>query len=99
VLFHPVALHGGADGQADLVGAGERAVRDAVGDCVQGAFGGAEQLAALAGALGGDERVATDDQPLARVVLRCGDLGRVLLVKQRQLQRPDGDELVDLRRL
>ena len=45
----------------------------------------------------GDERVAADDQPLARVV-HAGDLGEVLLVKERELQLAVVDELRDLRR-
>ena len=61
-------------------------------------FGRFQQLLALAGALGGDQRVAANDQPLTGVVLG-GDLGEVLLVKERELQHAVADELLDLRRL
>ena len=58
-------------------------------------FGGGEQVLALAGALGGQHRVAAGDQPLAGEVRR-GDLGQVLLAEQGQLQRPVlGHELLD----
>ena len=40
-----------------------------------------EQVLALAGAVGGQHRVAAGDQPLAGEV-RAGDLGQVLLVEQ-----------------
>jgi hypothetical protein len=55
-------------------------------DREQVAFGGGEQLAALAGTLRGQRRLAANDQALAGVV-GAGDLGKVALVKQRQLQR------------
>ena len=59
---------------------------------------GGEQLLALAGALGGDERVAADDQALVRVVVG-GDLGQVLLVEERELQVAVFHQLLHLRRL
>ena len=40
-----------------------------------------QQVFALAGALGGEHRVAAGDQPLAGEV-RAGDLGQVLLIEQ-----------------
>jgi hypothetical protein len=45
----------------------------------------ASRSLALAGPLGGQDRVAAGDQPLAGVV-RGADLGEVLLIEQRQLQ-------------
>lgn len=65
VLFHPEALDRGADGQPDAAGVGERAALDARADRGELGLGGGEQLFAFAGAFGGDERVAADDQPLA----------------------------------
>jgi hypothetical protein len=55
-------------------------------------------ILALAGALGCDERVTAHDQALARIVLAF-DLGEVLLVKERELQRAVPGQLLDLRRL
>jgi hypothetical protein len=49
-------------------------------------LGGGEQLAAGAGTVGGQDRVAAGDQPLAGVV-RAGDLGEVLLVEEAELER------------
>src|SRR6266568_8915688 len=49
-------------------------------------LGGGQQVLALAGPLGGQQRVAAGDQPLAQVV-RAGDLGQVLLIEQGHLQR------------
>jgi hypothetical protein len=54
-----------------------------------------QQLGAFAGALVGQRGVVAAHQPLAGVV-RMGDLEQVLLVKQRQLQRPSFDEGLDL---
>ena len=71
---------------ADLVRVLEPPGRDLGGDLAQVGLGGGQQVLALAGALGGQDRVAAGDQPLAGVV-RAGDLGQVLLVEQRQLQR------------
>src|SRR5215471_9759388 len=56
-------------------------------DRLQVAFGGLKQFAAFACALGGQRRVAADDQPLAGEI-GADDLGQVALVEQRQLQRP-----------
>ena len=46
---------------------------------------GGQQVLMLAGAVGGQHRVAAGDQPLAGEIRR-GDLGQVLLIEQRQLQ-------------
>ncbi len=54
VLFDAVALQGRADREADLVGAGQGAARDALGDLLKVALGRGQQLFALARALGGD---------------------------------------------
>ncbi len=96
VLLDSVALQRGPDLKADLIGAGKRAALHTRGDLRKAALGRGQQLLALARPVGGDERVAAHDQPLARIVL-SGDLGQVVLIKQRQLQRPVLDQLADLR--
>jgi hypothetical protein len=84
-----------AHGDPDRPGAGESARGDASGDWGQELFGGGQQGRALAGAVGGQDRVAASDQPLSGVV-RAGDFGQVLLVEQAHLQRPAiGHELFD----
>jgi hypothetical protein len=50
-------------------------------------LGGIDQLAAFAGPLLCQGGVAAADQPLPGIV-RVADLGQVLLIEQRQLQRP-----------
>jgi len=58
-------------------------------------LGGGEEFGAGAGPVGGQDRVAAGDQPLAGEVRR-GDLGQVLLIEQGQLERPVvGHELLD----
>ena len=58
-------------------------------------LGGGEQVLAGAGAVGGQHRVAAGDQPLAGEV-GGGDLGEVLLIEQRHLQRAAvGHQLAD----
>ena len=60
-------------------------------------LGGGQQVLALAGALGGQHRVAAGDQPLAGKVRR-GHLGRVLLIEEAELQRAVvGHQLADRR--
>ena len=54
---------------------------------VQLGLGGGQQLAALAGPLGFEERVVAGDEPLPGVV-RGGDLGHVGLVEQGGLDEP-----------
>ncbi len=98
VLLDPVALERGPDRQADLVGAVQRAALHALGDLLKAALGRGQKLLALARPVGGHERVAAHDQPLARILLG-GDLGQVVLIEQRELQRPLFDQLSDLRRL
>ena len=58
-------------------------------------LGGRQQLVAFAGALVGQGRVVAAHQPLAGIV-RVADLEQVLLIEQRQLQRPVLDEGLDL---
>ena len=58
-------------------------------------LGGGEQFLAGAGAVGGQDRVAAGDQPLAGEVRR-GDLGEVLLVEEAELEGAVvGHELAD----
>ena len=58
-------------------------------------LGGGQQVVAGAGPVGGQDRVAAGDQPLAGEVLG-GDLGQVLLVEQGQLERAVvGHQLAD----
>ena len=58
----------------------------------------AGQIVALAAPLGSDERVAADDEALARVV-GAFDLAQVLLVEERELQCALLDQPLHLRRL
>jgi hypothetical protein len=81
-----VALDDLADGQPDRAGVVEGAALHARSDRCELGLGGGKQRLALARALGGDERVAADDQPLAGELIG-GDLGQVDLVKAgRRLQ-------------
>ncbi len=57
----------------------------------------ASSASSLARALGREQRVAADDQPLARTELGRGDLGQVPLVEDRQLQVAAGSEPADRR--
>jgi len=85
------------DADADLVRVLDPALAELVFDLGQEGVGGGQQILALAGALGGQQRVPAGDQPLAGVI-RAGDLGQVLLVEQRHLQRAaGGGELADRR--
>jgi hypothetical protein len=83
---------------ADLRCSGERAGVDPRFDRREGGLGRGEEILPFARPLGRDERVATDDQAFARVV-GAFDLGQVLLVEERQLQRALLDQLSHLRRL
>ena len=84
-----------ADLDADRPGAGQPAGLDPGDDRGEQLLGGGQQVLARAGAVGGQDRVAAGDQPLAGVV-RAGDLGQVLLIEQGQLQRAVvGHELAD----
>ena len=58
---------------------------------------GRQRRLALAGTLGGEQRIAADDEPLARVEVGRGDLGEVPFVEDRQLQVASGGQLADLR--
>ncbi len=63
-----------AGGEADRVRAAQPPGRHAGGEGGEQLLGGGQQVGALAGALGGQHRVAAGDQPLAGEV-RGGDLG------------------------
>ena len=76
-----------ADLDADLVGVVQPARLDRRPDFAQFFLGGGQQGFALGGALGGQRGIAAADQPLAGVS-GVGDLGEVLLIEQRHLQRP-----------
>ena len=75
-----------ADLDSDRPGASEPSSLDAGDDRGQQLLGRLEQVLALAGAVGGQHRVAAGDQPLAWEV-RAGDLGQVLLVEEAELER------------
>ena len=64
-----------ADCDADLVGAGQGSLADALGDVGQFLLGRLQEVLAFAGAFGGQRRVAAGDQPFAGVV-GVGDLGK-----------------------
>jgi hypothetical protein len=85
VLFDAEALDHLPDGQPDRAGVVQRPAPDAFGDRLKLCLGRGQQRLALARALGGDERVAADDQPLAGELVGL-DLGQVDLVKQRRLK-------------
>src|SRR5579859_5312653 len=70
-----------ARAMASLPRSGRRARRVAAAILASSAPGGCQQLAALAGPLGRQERVVAGDQPLTGVI-RGGDLGHVGLVEQ-----------------
>src|SRR4051812_6425539 len=99
VLFDAVALERRADREPDLVGARERGALDTLADFGETALGRLKQLGAFALSLGGDQRVAADDEAFTGILLGRLDLGQVLLVKERQLQIAVLDQLLDLRRL
>ena len=82
VLGDLAAAEHGADRQADLGGAAQwlAGAPNAGLDGDQLLLGGVEQLATLAGALGGKRRIAADDQPFAGIV-RAGDLGEIAIVE------------------
>jgi hypothetical protein len=69
---------------ADLVCAGEFPGIHRLFDFRQVLGGCCEQLLALAGPLGGQDRVAAADEPFTRVI-GVGDLGEVVLVEQAPL--------------
>ncbi len=84
-----------ADLDPDRPGAGEFPGRHAGEDGGQQLPGGGQQVLPLAGPVGGQDRIAAGDQPLAGKVGR-GDLGEVLLIEQGQLEGPVvGHELFD----
>ena len=66
-------------------------------DLVQLALGGGEQVQALAGPLGCQQRVAAHDEALAGVEFGRGDLGQILLVEEGELQGSAVDQLADRR--
>ncbi len=89
----PVGVHG------DALRALKRPVLALRGpdDQIELGLRGRQQRLALAGPLGGQQRVAADHQPLARVEFRCGDLDQIPLVEDRQLQVAAGRKLADRR--
>ncbi len=84
--------------QGDLVLAAQWSVGAAggFGDGLQLGFGGRQKLGAFAGAFLGQGGVVAAHQSLAGIV-GVGDLEEVLLIEQRQLQRPGLDQGRDLR--
>ena len=84
-----------ADLDADRPGAGELAGADPREEGGEEFLGGGQQVLALAGAVGGQDRVAAGDQPLAGEVIG-GDLREVLLIEEAELERAVvGHELLD----
>ena len=84
-----------ADLDPDGPGAGKPAGGHAGDDGGEQFLGGGEQVFAVAGAVGGQDRVAAGDQPLAGEVIG-GDLGEILLIEETELQRAVvGHELFD----
>ena len=82
---------------ADRRGAGQPAGLDAGDEGGEQLLGRGQQVLPLAGAVGGQHRVAAGDQPLAGVVTG-GDLGQVLLIEEAELERPVlGHQLLDRR--
>src|SRR5262249_58955012 len=79
-----------ADRERDPGLASKRALLDPSGDLLERALCRLEQVLTLARPLGGDERVATDDEPLVGILLR-GDLGQVLLVNRARSPRTPRD--------
>src|SRR5208282_4107545 len=75
------------DDLADLVGVFQPARLNRRPDSVQFFLGGGQQGFALGGALRGQRGIAAADQPLAGVA-GIADLGEVLVIEQRHLQRP-----------
>ena len=65
-------------------------------DASEGAFGRLQQVVALAGSFGGEQRVLAHDQTLARIVRRA-DLGEIAGVEERELQLALVDQGLDLR--
>jgi len=63
-------------------------------DFAQFLLGCGQQFAAFARPLLGEQRIAADDEPLARIVERS-DLGEIAIVEQRKLQLAGVDELAD----
>jgi hypothetical protein len=70
VLGHFVLVEHSTDGEADFGRAAQRLALagNGRGDARQVALGGAEQILALAGALGGKRAVAADDEALTREI-------------------------------
>ena len=98
VLGHLVAIDDLADGDTDGIATAQRSFgRDARGPgSGELLLGGGQQLLALARPLVGQQRIAADDEPLARIIGR-GDLRHVAVVEQRELQLAGVDELADRR--
>jgi len=87
------------DRKRDLGGAAQRIARalDPGLDGGEIRLGRRQQLFALAGALGGQVRIAANDQPLTRVIGR-GDGGHVALIEQAGLDGVAVQQVLDRRR-
>ena len=100
MLGHLVRVEHRADRERDLGGAAQRIAlaRRRRPGCGRGRVSvAAEQVLALAAALGGEVGIAADDQPLAGII-GCGDRGHVALVEQRELQGAAVQQRLDRRR-
>jgi hypothetical protein len=83
VLGHLVLADDGTGLEGNLGGASQRLLGAAnpVLDFGKVAFGGGEQILALAPTRDGELGVAADDQALAGIVI-CGDAGEITLIEQ-----------------
>ena len=97
VLADFVLVQDAADRHADLVTAVQIAflALGSLTDTLQLQLGRFQQRLALAFALGGQNRIVTNDQSLAWVVIRA-NLGQTPIVEQRRLEGSLDDELGDL---
>jgi hypothetical protein len=86
-----------ADAVVDALGLAQRPLGAARRgrDSFEFLLGREQEVLALARPFLGQQGIAAHHQPLARV-LGMSDLGEVGLIKQRQLQRPIADQLVNL---
>jgi hypothetical protein len=84
VLGDLEAVDDTAHREADAVRSAQAARLDAGDDGREACLGGGEQVLALAGPLGREQRVAADDEALTRIV-RAADLGQGALVEEAEL--------------
>ena len=94
VLGHLLRVHHPPCPQADRGGRAQATAADHAGDLRERLLGGRKERLALAGALLGERRVATHDEPLAGK-LRTRDLDEVALVEERELEIAGRDEGAD----